>query len=124
MVTLNTSSKPFYGVVDSSKFRLTKNSSLFPTPFIIHGTFKPIGNETQLNYQIRPIWFGYLWIRFFPVFGLIFINLMLLRIKNVPMEIIVAVNVFIPLMFFLVIFITNRFKRKLEETLITELEIG
>lgn len=91
----------FYGEYSNSNFQLTKNSVLSPIPYIFEGKFKSRSNSsTKISLKIRPIWFGYLWIRIIPVFAFIFINAILSEQKNnIESEIYAIVNIFLALMF-------------------------
>src|SRR5690606_23826993 len=64
----------FYGQFDNKSFRLTSNGLSNITPYIIHGTYEQTDNGTEINYRIRPIWFGYLWLRLFPIIAILYFN--------------------------------------------------
>lgn len=106
--------KKFYGEYTNSAFRLTKNAILFPIPYIFEGTLKSKEKTTtEVSLNIKPIWFGYLWIRIFPAFALIFINLILINNgKNIEPEVYFIVNTFLLFMFTPILF-TIRTKNKL-----------
>ncbi len=110
------SGKEFYGDFDNSNFQLTKNASLFPLPYVIQGTFKSKNNsETRLSYKIKPIWFGYLWVRIIPILALILINgIILTQHQRIETEIILIINIFLLLMF-LPILILNYRKKIMEK---------
>lgn len=103
-----------YGEYSSSDFRLTKNAILFPIPYIFEGTIKSKDEKsTELSLKIKPIWFGYLWIRILPILVLIFINLMLIiNSDGIETEIYFLVNAFL-LFMFTPILLTIRQKNKL-----------
>ena len=104
----------FYGEYSSSDFRLTKNAILYPIPYIFEGTIKSKDkNSTEISLKIKPIWFGYLWIRILPILALIFINLMLIiNGDGIETEIYFLVNAFL-LFMFTPILLTIRKKNKL-----------
>lgn len=106
--------KRFYGEYTDSYFRLTKNAILYPIPYIFEGTIKTKGNtSTEISLNIKPIWFGYLWIRILPVLALIFINFMLIINGNgIETQIYILVNAFLISMF-TPILVTIRQKNKL-----------
>jgi hypothetical protein len=106
--------KKFYGEYTNSAFRLTKNAILFPTPYIFEGTLKSKDKTTtEISLNIKPIWFGYLWIRIMPALGLILINLILINNgKNIETEVYFLVNTFLLFMFTPILF-TIRKKNKL-----------
>ena len=94
-------SKPFFGDYDESNFRLTKNSSLFPVPYIIQGHFKSKGDsETEVTIVIKRIGFGFYWIRLFPLFLLILFNsICFLQDSKFDWNVFILINLFISLMF-------------------------
>lgn len=104
----------FYGDYTDSNFRLTKNAILYPIPYIFEGTIKSKDKTTtEISINIKPIWFGYLWIRILPALSLIFTNLILLiNGDNIGIEIYFLVNIFLLFMFTPIVF-TIRQKNKL-----------
>lgn len=99
---LRDSNKIFFGKYNKTKFELTKNSALFPTPFIITGDIKSKNNrQTELNYDVKPIGFGYYWLKYFPSIGVVIFNV-ILYIDSAPLKIFVLVNT---ILFGFVIFI-------------------
>ena len=98
---INRSAKPFYGEVDKSDFNLTTNSNFFPIPYILEGTFKSTKNyKTEIVMNIRPLWFGYLWIRVLPIGVFLVSNYSYFYRGSffLPKEVIVAVNIICVLM--------------------------
>ncbi|GAA0893043.1 hypothetical protein GCM10009122_27220 [Fulvivirga kasyanovii] len=122
MLAMNGSMKPFYGEVTSDKFRFTKNATFLPTPFIVVGNFKEYQNITEVEYSIKPIWFGYLWIRILPVLALIFVNILFIKESIANMYVVLPINLFLLLMF-LPILITNQIKINMERRFVKSLEI-
>lgn len=106
--------KKFFGEYSDSNFRLTKNAILYPIPYIFEGKLKSKNDSsTEIILKIKPIWFGYLWIRILPVLALIFINLMLIiNGEDIETEIYFLVNAFLLFMFTPILF-TIRQKNKL-----------
>lgn len=104
----------FYGEYSNSAFRLTKNANLYPIPYIFQGTIKSKDKtSTEISLNIKPIWFGYLWIRVLPALALIIFNLLLIvKGEDIETEIYFFVNVFLLFMFTPVL-ITIRQKNKL-----------
>ena len=108
------SEKPFFGTFDKTKFKLTENATLFPTPYIISGVINPKSEIlTEISYEVIPIGFGYYWLKYMPIFGLIIFNL-ILYIESAPLKVFQIMN---PIMFSFIIF--SRFymwrkKNKLE----------
>lgn len=108
------SRKKFYGEYTETDFQLTKNAVIFTIPYIFEGTLKTIDEtSTEILFNIKPIWFGYLWIRVLPVLGLILINFLLItQGKKIETEIYVILNLFLVFMF-TPILITVKQKNKL-----------
>ena len=104
----------FYGEYTNSDFRLTKNAILYPIPYIFEGTLKSKDKTTtEISLNIKPIWFGYLWIRIIPSLAFIFINHMLIiHGEDIKTEIYFLVNAFLLFMFTPILF-TIRQKNKL-----------
>ncbi len=72
------SNKTFFGTYNKTKFELTKNATLFPTPFIVSGeiNLKNV-TQTEIIYHVKPIGFGYYWLKYMPIFGILVFNLIL-----------------------------------------------
>jgi hypothetical protein len=84
--------KSFYGTYNEVKFELTKNSTLFPAPFIISGKFNSTSNNrTEIVYEVKPIGFGYYWIKYLPIFGILMFNLILFM-ESTPVEMYTIIN--------------------------------
>ena len=72
------SEKPFFGTFDKTKLELTENATLFSTPYIISGEINPKNDtQTEIIYEVKPIGFGYYWLKYMPIFGIIVFNLIL-----------------------------------------------
>jgi len=117
--------KKFYGEFTDSDFRLTKNAILYPIPYVFEGTLKSKDKaSTEIVLNVKPVWFGYLWIRIFPVLALILTNFILItRGNNIETEIYVIVNIFL-LFMFTPIFVTLRQKNKLLKEFYSIFEIN
>lgn len=103
-------SKPFYGLFDDKNFRLTINSMRSPSFFIIAGKYDRTDDTVQISYIVEPYPKFYLtWIKYFPIFIFILINLLLIFSENVPKEIFIPVNIFL---LFAVFYPRWDFKRK------------
>jgi len=111
------SEKPFFGTFDKTKFKLTENATLFPTPYTISGEINPKNDtQTEINYEVLPIGFGYYWLKYMPIFGILVFNIILYS-QSAPLKVFQLMNLFI---FGLIIF--SRFymwrkKNKLETNL-------
>ncbi len=115
LTILESSKKSFYGKFDKKCFELTKNAKLFPIPYIISGNFKSTDDSrTTVDFKIKPIWFGYLWVRIIPFVGIILFNYLIITKTDVlPTDLLIVVNAFLSLMF-LPIFILNYKKKKMD----------
>ena len=102
--------KKFYGKFNKTKFELTKNATFFAAPFIIYGEINSKNKtETEINYQIKPIGFGYYWIKYMPIFLVPIFNL-ILYIETVPKEIYQIINPV--LLIFILISRSNMWRKK------------
>ena len=118
-------SKPFYGKIENHKFQITLNRPLFPTPYILEGNLNNTNCENRIDYKIKPIWFGYLWIRIIPFLFISFIATILISSRTSFSDSHWKIN----LIFFLIcliiaslpILITYRLKTKMEKIFNAEL---
>ena len=69
--TINFSDKPFYGFVSKNEFAISKNSNIKSMPYLIRGNFKKFEDKTEVDYEIKPIKFGYYWIKIMSIIFLI-----------------------------------------------------
>ena len=108
------SEKPFFGTFNKTKFKLTENATLFPTPFTISGEINPKNDEeTVIIYEVLPIGFGYYWLKYMPIIGIFVFNLILYS-QSAPLKVFQIMNLF---MFGLIVysrFYMWRKKNKLE----------
>ena len=89
------SEKPFFGTFDKTKFKLTENATLFPTPYTISGEINPKNNEeTEIIYEVKPIGFNYYWLKFMPIFGILVFNLILCS-QSASLKAFQIINLFI-----------------------------
>ncbi|WP_456312581.1 hypothetical protein [Pseudomonas shirazensis] len=92
------SSKAFYGLFDDKSFRLTMNSTMSPTFFIIKGRYKITNRKLLINYNIEPSpKFFLAWIKWVPILFGVVINLLLIS-NEVPKKIYVIANISIVFM--------------------------
>jgi hypothetical protein len=95
------SEKLFFGAFDKTKFKLTENATLFPTPYTISGEINPKDDiQTEINYEVKPIGFGYYWLKYMPIFGIIVFNLILYT-ESAPLKVYQIIN---PVMFSFIVF--------------------
>ncbi len=108
------SDKFFFGTYNKTKFKLTENATFFSTPYTISGEFNPKNNtKTEIIYEVKPIGFGYYWLKYMPIFGIILFNLILYT-QSAPL---IAYQMMNPIVFSFIVF--SRFymwrkKNKLE----------
>lgn len=112
------SNKSFYGTYNKAKFELTKNSTLFPAPFIIFGEINSKNNtETEVIYEVKPIGFGYYWLKYMPIFGILMFNLILYT-QSAPFE---AYKIINPIIFCFPVF-SHFYMWKKKNKLVTDFE--
>ncbi|MEL1247361.1 hypothetical protein [Flavobacterium helocola] len=93
--------KPFFGTFDKTKFELTENATLFPTPFTFSGEINPKSDtQTEINYEVKPIGFGYYWLKYMPIIGILVFNLILYT-ESAPLKVYLIIN---PIMFSFIVF--------------------
>ncbi|TPG45109.1 hypothetical protein [Flavobacterium pectinovorum] len=120
----NGTSKPFYGLFDDKSFRLTLNSTINPTFFIIKGRYKIQNRALVVNYNIEPCPKFYLtWIKWIPIFVGGAMNLLLFFSKETPKEVYMLVNIVIALMIFFSRWDTKEKRKNIEENFIKIFEI-
>ena len=86
------SNKIFFGNYNKTNFALTKNATFFPTPFIISGNIKSKNNiESEIIYEIKPIGFGYYWLKYMPLVGIFIFNVIFYT-ESAPFEIFIIMN--------------------------------
>lgn len=110
-------SKIFYGNFDNKVFRLTMNSTLSPTFYIIKGDYKTINGVLNIDYDIQPnSKYNSVWKDFFPVVALVPINFLFFISKNtLPTESYIVFNIAILFMLFYSRWDTKRKRKNLEQ---------
>ena len=110
------SDKTFFGTCDKTKFELTENSTLFPTPFIISGEINSKNEvQTEIIFEVEPIGFGYYWLKYMPIFGIFIFNFILYT-RSAPLEIYQIMN---PILFCILI-ISNLYLWRKKHKLVKE----
>lgn len=108
------SDKTFFGTYDKTKFKLTENATFFPTPYTILGEFNKKNNaQTEVIYEVKPIGFGYYWLKYMPVFGILIFNLVLYT-QSAPLKAYQIMNPIVLCFIFFSRFYMWRKKNKLE----------
>ncbi len=122
--TINGTSKLFYGLFDDKSFRLTMNSTMSPTFFIIKGRYKITNRKLDVNYNIEASPKFYLvWIKFFPIAVFVLINLLFLLSKNVAIEGVIVFNIILIFFIFYSRWRTKHKRKKIEQKFIEIFEI-
>ncbi len=86
--------KKFYGKLNMNQFTVTSNAILFSSPFALEGNIKPLDNfQTEIVYEIKPLKFGYYWMKYLPIVMLVVFNIILI-IEKAPKVAFIMVNVF------------------------------
>ena len=118
-------SKTFYGNFDDSTFRLTMNSAITPTFYILKGEYKNTNNTLNVNYTVEPnSKFQIVWMKFFPIIALFASNLFfLVNSRKTPIEVYIAFNSFIIFIIFFSRWDINRKKKNLEKKFIEIFEL-
>ncbi|WP_343704831.1 hypothetical protein [Flavobacterium sp.] len=89
-------SKPFYGNFDDSTFRLTTNSAVSPTFFMIKGNYRITNRTLFVNYTIEPIHkIQLIWLKYYPLVAFISCNSIFILIEKVPIQLYLIFNLFI-----------------------------
>ncbi|WP_291104263.1 MULTISPECIES: hypothetical protein [unclassified Flavobacterium] len=108
------SNKIFFGTYDKNKFELTKNFITQITPYIISGEIQSKNNiQTEVNYEIKPIGFGYYWMKYLLLIMIPMFNLILYT-QSAPFEIFKIANLGLFPMGIFNYFYMRRKKNKLE----------
>lgn len=109
-------SKPFYGNYDDNTFRLTTNSTVSPTFFIIKGNYKTTNKILYINYNIEPTHkFQAIWLKYYPLVVFIVFNLVFISQEKIPLQVYVIFNSFIVFSLFYTRWLPKRKKRNLEK---------
>ena len=129
MFSINFSDKPFYGNIYESEFKITKNANLNLVPYVIIGNFKKNGKQTEVIYEIKPMKFGYYWVRFLPILlNIVGIIALLLNLKNIDSNIFnakfFAFIFIVELLLLFPILHTEMKKRKFEKEFLNKLKIN
>lgn len=112
------SDKMFFGTYGKNKFEITENFGLlFPNTYKISGDHKSkSNNQTEVNYEIKPLGFVYYWNKYMPLIAIPLFNLVLyIQLQSSESKVFVIMNA---MFVFFVVFIHLymwRKKRKLEK---------
>jgi hypothetical protein len=116
--------KPFYGLFDDKSFRLTLNSAVSPTIFIIKGKYKNVNNVLKVDYVVEPnSKFQLIWVEYSPIIGIIAINIFFLFFAKGIRRASTIVNLFLLFMAFYSRWKSERKRIKLEQKFIETFEI-
>lgn len=119
------SSETFYGLIDESNFRLTMNTTFYPTFYVLKGKYKNVNSELYIDYTIESNnKFQFIWMKYFPFVILFVFNLLLiLNQKSTPILVNIVFNLIIIFMLFFSRWDINQKKKKLEREFIEIFEI-
>jgi hypothetical protein len=116
-------SKPFYGNYDDTSFRLTTNSTISPTFYILEGKYKKVNATVTINYNlVSPSKFHKVWMNFFPILALVVVNSVFFA-NNSSFKAFVVFNSFWFVASLFSLWYNKRKKRKLEEKFLELFEI-
>lgn len=118
-------SKRFYGKFDKSTFQITSNSTMFPTSYIIKGTYKSNNQDLIINYAVEPFSkFQGIYFKIFPIISMSLINLVLFNEReNISTRSFIVVNIFGILFNVFGIWLVNKKKKRLEKKFVEIFEI-
>lgn len=118
-------SKPFYGNYDETSFRLTTNSTISPSFYILKGKYKKVNATVNVNYSIvSPSKFHKFWIKFFPIVGWVAVNsVFFFDSTKAPIEVYVVFNSFWIVASLFSVWYNKSKKRKLEGKFLELFEI-
>ncbi|WP_125719134.1 hypothetical protein [Flavobacterium ustbae] len=115
--------KLFFGTINQNDFKITRNATIHPIPFILNGKIKSLNkNQTEIFYEIIPIKFGYYWIRYLPIAAFFLFNIIFI-IENAPSVVFIIFNLFIAVTGTIVNLLMNYKKKKFEEKFIEVFKI-
>jgi hypothetical protein len=116
--------KPFYGLFDDKTFRLTINSAVSPTFYMVKGKYKNVNNVLKIDYVVEPnSKFQLIWAEYAPIVGIIAINIFFLLFAKGLRRASTIVNLFLLFMAFYSRWKTERKRKKLEQKFIKIFEI-
>ncbi|KQX15420.1 hypothetical protein [Flavobacterium sp. Root420] len=119
-----TGTKPFYGLFDDKSFRLTLNSAVSPSFYIIKGKYKITNNQLKVDYIMEPgNQFQLIWARYSPIILILAINIFFLFFARGLRRASTIVNLFLLFMAFYSRWNEERKRKKLEEKFISIFEI-
>ncbi|HQW69394.1 MAG TPA: hypothetical protein PLH25_06980 [Flavobacterium sp.] len=111
------SDKMFFGTYGKNKFEITENFGLlFPNTYRISGDYKSkSNNQTEVNYQFKPLGFVYYWFKIMPLAIIPLFNLILyFQVKSASYkDFVIANSIMICLVFFSCFYMWLK-KRKFE----------
>lgn len=119
-----TVTKSFYGLFDDKSFRLTLNSTISPSFYIIKGEYKVNNNQLKVDYIVEPNnKFQLIWRRYSPIILILTINIFFLFFARGLRRASTIVNLFLLFMAFYSRWNEERKRKKLEKKFISIFEI-
>lgn len=86
--------KMFFGMCGKNKFEITETFEYFSNMYRISGDYKSkSNNQTEVNYEIKPLGFIYYWNRYMPLIVIPLFNIILyFRIQNADYKYFIVPN--------------------------------
>lgn len=102
----------FFGRINKNTFEITTHTTFYAIPYKIAGEIsKDTNSTTTVEYTIKKIWFGYLWIRIIPALMLV----MFITVVIQNPELLFPVMVFGLFFMLIAVFHLNLIKRRLRK---------
>lgn len=109
--------KMFFGMYGKNKFEITETFEYFPNMYRISGDYKlKSNNQTEVNYELKPLGFVYYWNRYMPLIAIPLFNLILyFESHSYDFDNFVVINALMLCILVIIRFYMWRKKRKLEK---------
>jgi hypothetical protein len=109
--------KYFYGELSDKSFRITKNGRMMDLcEFTINGKYSKSNtiDKTKVEFQVKPIMFGYLWVRLLiPIFLVVLDIFLLINIDVEKLTIMAITNLWLGVPWLFAVWLSNRRKKKM-----------
>lgn len=116
--------KPFYGLFDDKTFRLTINSTVSPTFYIVKGKYKLVNNVLKVDYIVEPgNKFQPIWAKYSPIVLILVINIFFLFFARGLRRASTIVNLFLLFMAFYSKWKVEKNRKKLEKIFVRIFEL-
>lgn len=86
--------KMFFGIYGKNKLEITETFEYFPNMYRISGDYKSkSNNQTEVNYELKPLGFVYYWNKYMPLIVIPLFNIILyFRVQNSDYEYFIVSN--------------------------------